>query len=60
MDPDHEALHLPGEHNRVIAAVIGADPEAAKGEMQTHLKKFCKSLIAMETAYRQKSIGGRT
>jgi GntR family transcriptional repressor for pyruvate dehydrogenase complex len=60
VDPDHEALHLPGEHSRVIAAVIGADPEAAKEEMQNHLKKFCKSLIAMETAYRQKGIGGRT
>jgi DNA-binding FadR family transcriptional regulator len=58
VDPDHEALHLPGEHHKIVAAVIGADPPAAKEEMQNHLKKFCKSLIAMEAAYRQKSIRG--
>jgi len=58
VDPDHEALHLPGEHRKIIEAVISANADAAKAEMQTHLEKFCKSLIAMETAYRQKSIGG--
>ena len=58
--PDYEARHLPGEHHKIVAAVIGADPKAAEVEMQTHLKKFCKSLIAMETAYRQKSVGSRT
>jgi len=60
VDPDHEALHLPGEHHKIVAAVIGSDPKAAEVEMQTHLKKFCKSLIAMETAYRRKSVGSRT
>jgi GntR family transcriptional regulator, transcriptional repressor for pyruvate dehydrogenase complex len=58
VDPDHEALHLPGEHKKIIGAVISANAEAAKAEMQTHLEKFCKSLLAMETAYRHKSIGG--
>jgi DNA-binding FadR family transcriptional regulator len=57
VDPDHEALHLPGEHRKIIAAVVGSDPEAARAEMQSHLKKFCKSLVAMEAAYRQKTIG---
>jgi DNA-binding FadR family transcriptional regulator len=58
VDPDHEALHLPGEHKKIIAAVISANAEAAKTEMRNHLEKFCKSLIAMEAEYRNKSLGG--
>jgi GntR family transcriptional repressor for pyruvate dehydrogenase complex len=54
VDPDHEALHMPGEHKPIIDAVIGADAEAARAAMQTHMEKFCKSLLEMETAYRQK------
>jgi GntR family transcriptional repressor for pyruvate dehydrogenase complex len=56
VDPDHEALHMPGEHNKIIEAVISANAEAAKAEMATHMQKFCKSLLEMETAYRQKTL----
>lgn len=58
VDPDHEALHLPGEHQKIIAAVIRAEAETAKAEMQKHLERFCKSLLAMEAEYRRKSPGG--
>jgi GntR family transcriptional regulator, transcriptional repressor for pyruvate dehydrogenase complex len=56
VDPDHEALHMPGEHKHIINAVIGANAEAARAAMQTHMAKFCKSLLEMETAYRQKTL----
>jgi GntR family transcriptional repressor for pyruvate dehydrogenase complex len=54
VDPDHEALHMPGEHKPIIDAVISANAEAARAAMKTHMVKFCKSLLEMETAYRQK------
>ncbi len=55
VDPNHEALHMPGEHNVIIEAVISTNAEAAKAAMTKHLEKFCKKLMAMETAYRQKA-----
>ena len=55
VDPDHEALHMPGEHKHIIDAVISANAEAAQAAMTTHMGKFCKSLLEMETAYRQKT-----
>jgi GntR family transcriptional repressor for pyruvate dehydrogenase complex len=54
VDPDHEALHMPGEHQHIIDAVIGGNAKAARAAMQTHMVKFCKNLLEMETAYRQK------
>jgi GntR family transcriptional repressor for pyruvate dehydrogenase complex len=54
VDPDHEALHMPGEHKHIIEAIIGANAQAAREAMQAHMEKFCKSLLAMETAYRRK------
>ena len=54
VNPDHEALHMPGEHQHIIDAIIGANAAAARAAMQTHMEKFCKSLLEMETAYRQK------
>jgi DNA-binding FadR family transcriptional regulator len=45
---------MPGEHKHIIDAVIGANAEAARAAMQTHMAKFSKSLLEMETAYRQK------
>jgi len=54
VDPDHEALHMPGEHKPIIDAVISANAEAAKTAMKIHMEKFHKSLLEMETAYRQK------
>jgi DNA-binding FadR family transcriptional regulator len=56
VDPDHEALHMPGEHKHIIDAVISADAEAAQAAMKTHMEKFCKNLLEMETAYRQKAL----
>jgi len=56
VDPDHEALHMPGEHKQIIEAVISANAEAAKAAMTTHLEKFCKNLLEMETAYRAKAL----
>ena len=56
VDPDHEALHMPGEHKHIIYAVISANAEAARAAMQTHMEKFCKSLLEMETAYRRKAL----
>lgn len=56
VDPDHEALHMPGEHKHIIDAVISANAEAAREAMQTHMEKFCKSLLEMETAYRRKAL----
>jgi DNA-binding FadR family transcriptional regulator len=54
VDPDHEALHMPGEHQQIIDAIIGNNAKAAQAQMKTHMEKFCKSLLEMETAYRQK------
>jgi GntR family transcriptional repressor for pyruvate dehydrogenase complex len=54
VDPDHEALHMPGEHQHIIDAILGANAQAARAAMQTHMEKFCKNLLEMETAYRQK------
>ena len=56
VDPDHEALHMPGEHKHIIDAIINANAEAARAAMQTHMEKFCKSLLEMETAYRRKAL----
>lgn len=55
VDPDHEALHMPGEHRLIIDAVLDANAEAAQKAMQIHMQKFCKSLLEMETAYRKKT-----
>ncbi len=54
VDPDHKALHMPGEHRPIVDAIIKADPKAAKSAMAEHLDKFCASLIKMEKIYRQK------
>ena len=56
VDPDHEALHMPGEHRHIIDAVLDANARAAQTAMQAHMQKFCKSLLEMETAYRQKTL----
>jgi GntR family transcriptional repressor for pyruvate dehydrogenase complex len=56
VDPDHEALHMPGEHKHILDAIIRADAEAAREAMQIHMEKFCKSLLEMESAYRQKTL----
>lgn len=54
VEPDHEALHNPGEHHSIIKAVIAGDGEAASREMEQHLKRLSESLIGMEKIYRQR------
>jgi GntR family transcriptional repressor for pyruvate dehydrogenase complex len=56
VDPDHEALHMPGEHKHIIDAVISANAETAQAAMTRHMEKFCKNLLEMETAYRRKAL----
>jgi DNA-binding FadR family transcriptional regulator len=56
VDPDHEALHMPGEHKHIIDAIISTNAEAARAAMQTHMEKFCKNLLEMETAYRRRAL----
>lgn len=55
VDPDHQALHMPGEHQEIIEAVINANADEAKAAMRKHLEKFRDNLIKMEAAYRQKT-----
>ena len=53
VEPVHDYLHGPGEHNKIIDAIIDGDADGARLAMQIHMKNFCKSLSEMETAYRQ-------
>jgi GntR family transcriptional repressor for pyruvate dehydrogenase complex len=53
VEPVHDHLHGPGEHNKIIDAIIDGDADAARLAMQMHMKDFCKSLSEMETVYRQ-------
>jgi DNA-binding FadR family transcriptional regulator len=55
VEPDHQALHMPGEHQKIIEAVINANADKAKAAMRKHLEKFRDNLIKMEAAYRQKT-----
>lgn len=55
VDPDHSALHMPGQHRDIVEAVLNRNAEAAKEAMACHLEKFCENLIKMEKVYRQKS-----
>lgn len=54
VEPDHEALHGPGEHRAIVEAVIRGDGDAASLEMQQHLRRFSDSLIRMEKLYRDR------
>lgn len=54
VDPDHEALHLPGEHRPVIEAVLNGNASDATAAMSEHLEKFRHRLVKMEEAYRKK------
>jgi DNA-binding GntR family transcriptional regulator len=47
---------MPGEHKHIIDAIISASAEAARAAMQTHMEKFCKNLLEMETAYRRRAL----
>jgi DNA-binding FadR family transcriptional regulator len=54
VEPDHNALHMPGEHRAIVDAVCDGNPEDAALAMKAHLGKFCGSLVEMEAAYRAK------
>ena len=53
VNPDHEALHLPGEHLSIIDAVIHGQASKAASLMTEHQRKFSERLVKMEEAYRQ-------
>jgi GntR family transcriptional regulator, transcriptional repressor for pyruvate dehydrogenase complex len=53
VEPDHDPLHGPGEHQSIIDAIVNGDAKAARSAMQKHMKRFCKRLSEMETIYRQ-------
>jgi DNA-binding FadR family transcriptional regulator len=60
VDPDHEALHLPGEHLVIIEAVLEGDDSGAVKAMSEHQEKFCARLVKMEEAYRKKVAWNQT
>jgi DNA-binding FadR family transcriptional regulator len=55
VEPDHEKLHAPGEHRRIIDAVIHGNSAAAAGAMAEHLSDFSDRLFDMEKVYREKT-----
>ncbi len=55
VEPDHEALHLSGEHRPIVEAVVNGKALDATSAMNEHLEKFRDRLVKMEKAYRQKS-----
>jgi GntR family transcriptional repressor for pyruvate dehydrogenase complex len=50
----HEELHGPGEHEKVITAVINGHAEAAAQAMAEHLEIFADRLSKMEQDFRAK------
>lgn len=53
---NHDLLHGPGEHLRVIQAVISRNEENAAREMTEHLRQFSQNLIEMEKTYRRQIV----
>jgi GntR family transcriptional regulator, transcriptional repressor for pyruvate dehydrogenase complex len=54
VDPDHDALHGPGEHGELVEAILAGDGDRAFSEMSHHLEGFSESLIRMEKIYRER------
>lgn len=46
-----QILHMPGEHNAVIEAVLDKDSDSAKTMMKVHTYEFCNRLLRMERSY---------
>jgi GntR family transcriptional repressor for pyruvate dehydrogenase complex len=59
VDPDHEALHSPGEHRLLIDSVTNGQASQAAALMTEHQEKFCDRLVKMEAAYRKKVAWGQ-
>jgi DNA-binding FadR family transcriptional regulator len=55
IDPDHEKLHSPGEHRRIIDAVLDGNASEAASEMAKHMDIFYERLCNMEEDYRLKT-----
>ena len=55
VEPDHEKLHAPGEHRRIIDAIIHGNSAAAADAMADHLRDFSDRLFDMEKVYREKT-----
>ncbi len=53
VDPDHKSLHGPGEHRKIVDAVIAGDADDAFSAMSQHLSRFSEALIKMEKAFRR-------
>lgn len=53
---NHDLLHGPGEHLRVIHAVVSRNEEDAAREMTAHLRHFSENLIEMEKTYRRQIV----
>jgi GntR family transcriptional regulator, transcriptional repressor for pyruvate dehydrogenase complex len=56
VEPNHDPLHGPGEHQPIIDAILEGDAEKARSAMRAHMKNFCKRLGEMEIFYRQKQL----
>lgn len=54
VEPDHEAIHNPGEHHAIVEAVIAGDGESASREMRQHLSHLSEGFIGMERIYRHR------
>jgi DNA-binding FadR family transcriptional regulator len=54
VNPSHKELHGPGEHQRVINAVINGRASEAAAAMAEHLDVFCDRLLKMEQLFREK------
>lgn len=54
LDPSYRDLHGPGEHRKVIDAVLDGNANEAADAMAEHLDIFCDRLIKMEKFFRKK------
>jgi DNA-binding FadR family transcriptional regulator len=55
VNPDHSQLHSPGEHRKIIEAVLAGDEAAAALAMEKHIEAFYQRLTRMEKIFRQEA-----
>lgn len=58
VNPDHAQLHSPGEHQKIIEAVLAGDESGAALAMEKHMEVFYQRLTRMEKVYRRKITQG--
>lgn len=56
VDPFYREIHGPGEHKKVIEAVLNGQTDEAADAMAEHLDIFCDRLTKMEKIFREKII----